>query len=256
MMYAPSAPSLRPWLALPSPLRTSRRAACYLAPSMGMPSDAAAAMDAPHPGLGADAAAFERAVAADVPALYRFCVALCRDRAEADDLLQETLVRAYLHRASFEGRGASFSWLCGIARNQHLEARRQRARRSSLLERVVDGCRAALEPLFREESEASDPEQAAVETEEGARLHRALHSLPEDFRLVVLLCDIEERSHEEAARVLGVPVGTVKSRQARGRARLAEWYRARGQRAYADGSGAEQRGDGPLASQSTTGGRR
>lgn len=179
------------------------------------------------PSIQGDRAEFERAIAPAVPGIYRFCLALCRDRAEADDLLQETLVRAFLHRASFEGRSQLFSWLCGIARNQFLEARRVRARRATLFDRVVDGCRAVLEPLFSGDDPApDDPERSVLEREDTARLHRALHGLPEEYRLVVLLCDIEEMTHEQAAKTLGVPVGTVKSRQARGRARLATLYRA------------------------------
>lgn len=191
--------------------------------------------DAPTPLEGSEAIAralrgdrvsFERAIAPAVPGVYRFCLALCRDRAEADDLLQESLVRAFVHRDSFEGRSELFSWLCGIARNQFLEARRVRARRAGLFDRVYESCRAALEPLFGgDELAPDDPERTALEREDSARLHRALHALPEEYRLVVLLCDIEELSHEQAARALDVPLGTIKSRQARGRARLAALYR-------------------------------
>ncbi|MCP3100938.1 RNA polymerase sigma factor [Myxococcus sp. K15C18031901] len=170
-------------------------------------------------------ARFEAAVEPLLPRLHRFCLALCHSRQEAEDLLQDALVRAYLRRGDVHS-GPSLAWLCGIARNQFLEHRRSVARRRSLLDSVLEGTTTALGSLFAGGVEQPDPEARLGASEEVERLWWCLRQLPEKFRLVVLLCDVEELGHEEAARVLGLPVGTVKSRHSRGRARLGALFAA------------------------------
>lgn len=169
---------------------------------------------------------FEEEVAQLMPQLHRFCLTLCRERQEAEDLLQDSLVRAFLHRDSFQGRGSLLGWLCGIIRNQFVENRRAVARRRSLLETVLEGASSVLGTLFTGGSEQPDPEAQLGYSEQAALLLRCLHSLPEKFRLVVLLCDVEELGYEEVSSILGVPVGTVKSRHSRGRSQLSAAFKA------------------------------
>jgi RNA polymerase sigma-70 factor (ECF subfamily) len=168
--------------------------------------------------------------AADVerllPRLHRLCLTLCRDKQEAEDLLQDSLVRAYLHRDGYQQRGSFFGWLCGITRNQFLESRRSLARRRSLLDSVLEGATSVLGSLFTGGAEQPDPESQVCHSEEAELLMRSLHTLPEKFRLVVLLCDVEELGYEEVSEVLGIPVGTVKSRHYRGRAQLGQCFRS------------------------------
>lgn len=171
-------------------------------------------------------ARFEAEVEPLLPRLHRLCMALCRDQGEAEDLLQDGLVRAYLHRASYQGRGSFFGWILGIIRNQFVESRRAAARRRSLLETVIEGATSVLGCFFMGGTEPLDPESQACRSQEAALMLRCLHELPEKFRLVVLLCDIEELSHEEVASILGIPVGTVKSRHSRGRAQLGAAFEA------------------------------
>ncbi|MCP3064635.1 RNA polymerase sigma factor [Myxococcus sp. K38C18041901] len=179
---------------------------------------------------------FEAEVEPLLPRLHRFCLALCRDRQEAEDVLQDTLVRAYVHRA-LEGP-PSLAWLCGIARNQFLEHRRSSARRRSLLESVLEGASSVLGSLFVGGVEQPDPEARLCGCEEAELLMSCLRALPEKFRLVVLLCDVEELAYDEVARVLGLPMGTVKSRHSRGRARLGVLF------AEASGRQAQPLGEG------------
>jgi RNA polymerase sigma-70 factor, ECF subfamily len=176
---------------------------------------------------GASRARFEAEVEPLLPRLLRLCLTLCGDKQEAEDLLQDSLVRAYLHRGSFEGRGALFGWLCGIVRNQFIEGRRAVSRRRSLLDSVLDGASSVLGSLFTGGSEQKDPETRLCDSQEAELMLRCLHSLPEKFRLVVLLCDVEEMSYEEVSVALGVPVGTVKSRHFRGRAQLGVTFKER-----------------------------
>ncbi|WP_224364432.1 RNA polymerase sigma factor [Hyalangium versicolor] len=169
---------------------------------------------------------FEDEVAPLMPQLHRLCLTLCRERQEAEDLLQDALVRAYLHRDSFQGRGSLLGWLCGIIRNQFVENRRAVARRRSLLETVLTGASSVLGSLFTGGAEQPDPEVQLGHSEQAALLLRCLHALPEKFRLVVLLCDVEELGYEEVSSILGVPVGTVKSRHFRGRSQLSAAFKS------------------------------
>lgn len=162
-----------------------------------------------------------------MPRLHRVCLTLCRDKEEAEDLLQDGLVRAFLHRDSYQGHGSYFGWLCGIVRNQFIENRRTSARRRSLLDSVLEGASSVLGTLFTGAAEQADPEERACRTQEAALMLRCLHGLPEKYRMVVLLCDVEELGYEEVAGVLDLPVGTVKSRHSRGRAQLGEAFHAR-----------------------------
>lgn len=171
-----------------------------------------------------DRAAFERAVLPLLPRLERFCLALARNRAEAEDVLQEGLIRAWQHADSFEGRCELYPWLCSILRNHFLEVRRVAVRRRGLLDAVLQGAAEVLGTVFSGGAESLDPEGYALHNEQAALLLRCLHTLREEFRTVVFLCDVEGLSYEEVSRVVGAPLGTIKSRHARGRERLARAY--------------------------------
>lgn len=220
-----SAPLLEvPPLAPPWPERRvlPRRPFHARVPGLDAPGARTALMTESRPLLGESRAQFESAVRPVLPRLYRFCISLCGARDQADDLFQDALLKAYLHAASFEGRSDLGVWLCGIARHEYLEAYRTDARRRGLLDRLVDVCTEALGILPR--AEAPSPEAAAILSQDTEVLLACLQELPEEFRTVVVLCDIEELGYESVAELLGIPKGTVKSRHARGRARLRDAY--------------------------------
>jgi RNA polymerase sigma-70 factor, ECF subfamily len=173
-----------------------------------------------RPSFVGDRATFGALVGPLLPQLYRLCLTLCRDNDEADDLLQNSLVKAYTNADSYAGRGDLLGWICGIVRNEHLEIRRTLFRRWSLLDTVLDGCAAVLGSMFTGGSEEPSPEERAIVSQQCASLLECLRAIPMDYRMVVLLCDVEELGYERAAEILGVPIGTVKSRHARGRAKL------------------------------------
>jgi len=182
-----------------------------------------APMSEPRPLAFADAAQFQAAVRPVLPRLYRFCLALSGDPDQADDLFQNTLIKAYLNASSFEGRADLVVWLCGIARNEFLEGRRTEARRRGIFERFVDACASAF-GVAPGESDDVTPEARVIMHEDRDMLLACLQKLPVEFRTVVVLCDIEELGYDRAAEILGIPKGTVKSRHARGRARLRAAY--------------------------------
>jgi RNA polymerase sigma-70 factor, ECF subfamily len=146
------------------------------------------------------------ALADHIAALRRYARALLRDRIEADDLVQDCLTRA-LSRAHLWRPGTNLrAWLFTILHNIHVNNLRSR-RAHVVAEDVALG--------HGHSGMATRPEQdARLELHD---LARALDSLPEEQRQVLLLVGMEGMSYEEAARVLGVPVGTVMSRVARGR---------------------------------------
>lgn len=143
-----------------------------------------------------------------IPALRRYARALTRDRAAADDLVQDCLERAVGHWQQRRADGDARTWIFAILHNLAVSGMR-RARRRGPHVPMDDADEAAL---------ARPPTQ-----EDGLHRHdvlAALAELPEDQRTVLLLVSVEGLSYAEAAVVTGVPVGTVMSRLARGRERL------------------------------------
>jgi len=158
--------------------------------------------------------AFERLVRTHLPRVRRFARAFARSEADADDLAQEALVRAYKRIRSFRYQSAFQSWLYAVVRNAFLDVTKSRAARERRLE----------QPLGPGEhpfpSGQPGPDEALLEKEERERLWSALRRVPVEFRTALVLFDLEGHSYDEVAAVEGVPVGTVKSRLSRGRAAL------------------------------------
>jgi RNA polymerase sigma-70 factor (ECF subfamily) len=144
--------------------------------------------------------------------LTRFARWLTAAPHDADEVVQETLTRALLHHDDLADAKRLRAWLFQIARNVHVDLRRAQAGRDRFV--VLEG---GLEELAALET----PPVALPALIEPADLERALAQLSEGSRTALLLTDVWEFDHEEVARILDVPVGTVKSRVARSRARLA-----------------------------------
>ena len=140
-----------------------------------------------------------------------FARRLSRNAADADDLVQGTFERAFRSWRDLREPGACRAWLFRIARNLHLNRQRSAATRPEL--RLVDDeeCLAAGAVVSAE----------VVERLEAHDLEAALDRVPVDQRDAVLLCDLWGFEYEEIASITGWPLGTVRSRIARGRARLA-----------------------------------
>jgi RNA polymerase sigma-70 factor (ECF subfamily) len=158
--------------------------------------------------------AFARYVLPEVEVLLRVGRSLTHRPADAEDLVQDTLLRAFQGMDGFDGAHPR-AWLLTILRNAHIN--RNRRRRPDLL----DDQDAAFERLAASEgSGAETPEGLVVGETFDKVVTDALAALPDRFRTLVTLVDIEELSYAEAAEALGVPVGTVMSRLHRARARM------------------------------------
>src|SRR5215216_913519 len=155
---------------------------------------------------------FEAEAVPHIDVLFRTAIRLTADRTEAEDLVQETYAQAWLSFAAYEPGTNCRAWLFKILMNK-LE--HQRRRRYALLKRTADADGALLA-----ETVAYVP---PVEHElKDAQVLAALGRVPQRFREVVLLADVEEFSYREIAEILGVPTGTVMSRLSRGRKLLRE----------------------------------
>jgi len=151
--------------------------------------------------------------------LYRIALRIVHDEATAEDALQEALIHAFRHIKSF--RGGNFkSWLARVTVNASYDELRRGKRHNGLpLEAYTsDGDEVESPDWMR------DPTAGPEERAEGSELQRALQqcikTLIPDYRLMVILVDMEGMSYEEAAEVASVPVGTVKSRLARARTQI------------------------------------
>ncbi|MFI4888914.1 MAG: sigma-70 family RNA polymerase sigma factor [Steroidobacterales bacterium] len=162
---------------------------------------------------------FEVLVLPHLDAAYRFARWLSRAPGDADDIVQEAILRAFRGFDALRGSDVK-AWLLTIVRNCHLTALKQQQRR-------------AFVPL-PEEHDAQDghamiattpgPESASVRQDEQRTLERLMSALPEQHREVLVLREIEEMDYREIAAVTNVPIGTVMSRLARARTALrARW---------------------------------
>jgi RNA polymerase sigma-70 factor (ECF subfamily) len=146
--------------------------------------------------------------------VYRLCCALLRDRSQAQDAAQESLVRIWKSLGRYDGRAALSTWIYAITRNRCLTALSQRPALAAPGEPEVE----ALEAMG-EDIEAQD---------QGAVLRALVDRLPERYRRVLLLYYYEERSVSEVAQMLAMPAGTVKTTLFRARSALMQQLRSGG----------------------------
>jgi len=159
-------------------------------------------------------------------AVYRFSLRLTGNETEAEDLVQETFLRAYRHWNTFTPGTSARSWLFTICRNAFLRRRERENRRKESLESELDVAVEAIAAAnVLEEIRLQDPERLFFDSFIDAEVNSAVNNLPLEFRDTVILSDIEGMSYNEIAQILNVPVGTVKSRLYRGRRLLANALR-------------------------------
>ncbi len=166
-----------------------------------------------EPAHGGRPSPFDEHVVPQIPVLYRVALSLTGQPADAEDLVQDTLIRAYRAIDRFDGAHPR-AWLLTILRHTHLN--RVRVRTAVLLA-DGDGVAATLDRMG---VPAPAAEEVAVSGEFDAVVAEALAALPDKHRRVVELVDLDGLSYQEAADVLGVPRGTVMSRLHRARARI------------------------------------
>lgn len=151
----------------------------------------------------------------------RFSLAVCGDATDAEDALQEALLKTYRSARQIRDANAFRPWLYRIVRNACLVSRRKRAHEPARLESLdVAGNGLDRATSVDPADPGRDPEQLAEDTRRRARLRTALAALPRSYRIVLFLRDMEELSTREVARVLGISEDNVKTRLRRARTAL------------------------------------
>ena len=193
-----------------------------------------------------DRADFETAAMPFLDALYNTAYRLARNAEDAEDLVQETFLKGYRSYAQFTPGTNLKAWLFKILKNTFINEYRKRQAAPA------ESDFAAIEESFESEiadgaaGQIKNPEEEALERAFDENVQRALDALPPDYRMAVLLADIEGFSYREVAEILDIPVGTVMSRLYRGRKLLEEtmlrYARSRGY-LRADEQPARRRGE-------------
>lgn len=168
-----------------------------------------------------DRAEFARFVESHSPLIYRLALRMLNSEQDAEDVLQETFIKAFQHIHNFDGRSKLSTWLYRIATNEALMLIRRRKPDIISINQSLEGEDGPTEPLQIVDW-ASLPEDELLSRETRAHLDQAIQMLPESLRLVFLLREFEGLSTLETAQALGINEGAVKTRLSRARLQLRE----------------------------------
>lgn len=163
---------------------------------------------------------FETDMLPHIKSLYHFAYRFTNDEDDANDLVQDTYLKAYRFLNSFERGSNAKAWLFRILRNSFINNYRKASKEPNKIdyeeaENYLNTGRAAF-------SDSIDMREKMFRGLIGDEVSKALNSIPVDFRIVIILCDIEEFTYEEIAKIINIPIGTVRSRLHRARNMLRE----------------------------------
>ncbi len=170
-----------------------------------------------------DMSAFGSLVGRYQDRVYNSILRLCGNADDAEELCQESFVKALENLPTFRQASGFYTWLFRIAMNLAISHRRRggRVKFHSLDPTDGDGQSRRLQEALPDR-DVADPGRAAMQSDTNSRVIKALEELDEEFGVVVVLRDIEEMNYDEISQVLGIPAGTVKSRLYRARCMLQE----------------------------------
>jgi RNA polymerase sigma-70 factor (ECF subfamily) len=172
---------------------------------------------APEPQSPQDRAEFEQQVLPYLDQLYPAALQLTRNASDAEDLVQETITKAYTAFHQFTPGTNLRAWLHRILANTFINSYRKKKREPTIAP-GQDGWHAAGPEVFAPMARSAEAE--ALDRLADSEVLRALRDLPADFRTAIYLADIEGYPYREVARIMGTPIGTVMSRLHRGREKL------------------------------------
>src|SRR4051812_30881114 len=171
-------------------------------------------------------AEFERQALVHTDALFGAAYRLTRNARDAEDLVQDSLLRAYRFWDSFEQDSNCKAWLLRIVTNTFINEYQRKKRSREVLDAATaeqDATDGVL--VHADANDKQSPEKALLDRSVSDDVQRALDALPDDFRTAVVLCDVNGLSYKEIAEIMQCPVGTVMSRLFRGRKLLATMLR-------------------------------
>ena len=164
--------------------------------------------------IAGDSAAFSLLMEAHEHRMYAVAFRMCGNREDAQDCLQEAMLRVYRAISTFKGQSSFSTWIYRITINTCLdELRRRKIRKTTSLDNLLDSG-------WSPSDELDTPENNAIRREQRRSIEKAIASLPDDMRAAIVLRDIQGFSYETIADVLNANVGTIKSRISRGREKL------------------------------------
>ncbi len=171
--------------------------------------------------MAGDPESFEKEALIHMPALYRTARRLTGNDKDAEDLVQETYLRAFRFWNQFQSGTNARAWLFKILHNVHINSFHQKARNPAQVS--LEGTEDFF--LYNHLNDGGGngekgPEEEVLSRIWDTEIKEALEKLPPEFKMVVLLADVEECSYKEIAEIMGCPIGTVRSRLARGRRAL------------------------------------
>ena len=164
-------------------------------------------------------AEFEKQMLPHLDALYRSAFSMTKNAGDAEDLVQETFVRAFQFFEQFQGGTNARAWLFRIMTNLYINSYRKKAREPDrvsydemedfyLYNRLSDA---------QSSNSAASPEEAIIQKVQAEAIQTAIERLPDEYRETVILADVNEFSYQEISEMLSIPIGTVRSRLSRGR---------------------------------------
>jgi len=168
----------------------------------------------------ADVALFETEMLPHIKPLYHFAYRLTGDENDAHDLVQDTYLKAYRFFSSYERGSNAKAWLFRILKNSFINNYRKASKEPGKVD--YEEAENYLNTGKSAYSDTIDGREKLFRGLIGDEVARALNALPIDFRTVIILCDIEEFSYEEIAKIIDIPIGTVRSRLHRARKMLRE----------------------------------
>jgi RNA polymerase sigma-70 factor (ECF subfamily) len=158
---------------------------------------------------------FQREAVPHMDALYNYALRMTGDPNNADDLLQDTYLKAYRFWDKYEKGTNIRAWLFRIMKNSYINLYRKASKEPDTVD--YDDVQNFYQTIRDQSTDPNDLQEKLFGNLLGDDVARALESLPEDFRTVIILCDIEGFTYEEIAEFVECPVGTVRSRLHRGR---------------------------------------
>ena len=170
-----------------------------------------------HSASRARDAAFEREALPWIADVHRFALSLTRDESDADDVVQDTFLRAYRSWHTYLPGSDCRRWLFTICRNVFLRSRERYRPTVDLEASEIDSTLTGLAVASGER-----PDDVLMRLDLAPAIAGALERVPEPFRSTLVIVDVEDQSYESAAETLGVPIGTVRSRLFRGRRLMQE----------------------------------
>lgn len=164
---------------------------------------------------------FKDEIIPHLDAAYNFALRLTTNVMEAEDLLQESIVKAYRFFNNYERGTNARAWLYRIIKNSYINNYRRRSKQPDSVD--YNEVSSFYEMIRAERSDTTDLEEKIYRTLMDDEVNQALKELPEKFRICIWLCDVEGFTYEEISNMLDIPIGTVRSRLHRGRNLLKKW---------------------------------